>query len=117
MNTNRGGRSGLGVWVLCLSAGVLAGLVVIEVLDRATRAREVVPEVRAGDLAVGSSEYAALSLDQGGNDDILLVLDQRSESLMVYSVVNQRAVELRAREDLTELFAAARAGGGGRPAR
>lgn len=122
--TNQPARVGGGgaAWLLWLSAGVLAALVALELASLSPRGPG--PEsvdgpapVRLGDVASASSDYAVLSVDQGGNDDIVVVVDQRSESLLVYSVVNQRSVELRAREDLSDLFNRARGGAGGRPAR
>lgn len=59
--------------------------------------------------------YTVLTFD-GGNEDILLVLDSRAEDLYSYRVVNQNRLDLLGRESLSEMFASARLAGtaGGR---
>lgn len=61
-----------------------------------------------------SGDYTALTCD-GGNEDVLIVLDGRTEQLFVYKVVNQTAVNLYQREDVSRLFGDARARARGNP--
>jgi len=51
----------------------------------------------------------------GGNDEILVVVDSRQESLMVYRTENGRALKMLEREELSSLFSRARARAVGRP--
>ena len=46
---------------------------------------------------------------QGGNEEILLVLDNRTEQLTAYKVGQQQALEMVQRLSLPELFSSARA--------
>jgi hypothetical protein len=96
----------LGVLALWAFAGVMAGLVLVAL----TRPGAVLPSERAAlaDVAVAGGEMSAVTVNMGGNDDILVVLDQRTDYLLVYGVFNQRVVEFRARESLAELFATVR---------
>ncbi|MEL7472624.1 MAG: hypothetical protein AAGK04_04840 [Planctomycetota bacterium] len=59
--------------------------------------------------AVAGDRVALLTAD-GGSDEICAVLDDRSESILVYRVNNPAGVELIARGDLPSLFRQARAG-------
>lgn len=86
------------------TAAVLSLVVIALALRLAPARAEMVSHV---------GEYAVLTTD-GGNEEVLLVLDQRAEELYVYRVENQSVVELLARESLPELFAAARLGLGPR---
>ena len=61
-----------------------------------------------------SGDYTALTCD-GGNEDILVVLDGRSEQLFVYKVQNQTSVQIMQREDVSRIFADARARTRGNP--
>lgn len=60
-----------------------------------------------GDLVAQRGDFVALTVD-GGTDDVLVVLDQRAESLMVYHVANQQSLVFKGRQDLRELFYQAR---------
>lgn len=86
---------------LSLSALVLFGLI-------ATVAGRGLPVARAAAEVAQSGDYTALTCD-GGNGDILVVLDGRTEQLFVYKVQNQNAVNIVQREDLGRIFADARA--------
>ena len=48
------------------------------------------------------------------NEDLLFVLDSRTEQIMVYRVDNMQSVTLRDRQSLPALFAAARTRSQGR---
>ncbi len=96
-------RSGW-LWV---SAGVLAALIVVQgagLLDRSAGAA----------MAISSGSYSMATTD-GGNDEILAVVDSRQESLMIYRTMNNNRVQLLDREDLGALFERARTRALGRP--
>jgi hypothetical protein len=61
-----------------------------------------------------SGDYTALTCD-GGNEDILVVLDGRTEQLFVYKVQNQNSLQLMQREDVSRIFSDARSRLGGNP--
>ncbi len=58
---------------------------------------------------VAQSDHLVAMTAQGGSEDILLVLDNRTEQLSVYKVGNQTALELVQRLALPDLFQSARA--------
>ncbi|MBK7403179.1 MAG: hypothetical protein IPJ41_00755 [Phycisphaerales bacterium] len=58
---------------------------------------------------VSESDHLVTMTAKGGNEDVLLVIDNRSEQLMVYKVNQQNAVDLLQRVELPKLFEAARA--------
>lgn len=92
---------------LWVSAGVLAGLIVVQgggLFESAAHA----------EMAVSNGSYTMMTTD-GGNDDILVVVDSRQESLMVYRTFNKNEVRLIEREELSGLFSRARARAMGRP--
>lgn len=104
-------RNHAGNLTLCLSA-LAIGLLIL------TAGRGGLSTADAAPLAevAQSGDYTALTCD-GGNEDILVVLDGRTEQLFVYKVVNQTSVQLYQREDVARLFgdARARARGAGTP--
>ncbi len=68
-----------------------------------------VPKAEAG-LVSKTGGYTILTMKGGsGASDIALVIDDRNEDLLVYSVNSRRAVDLVSRESLPALFTAARA--------
>ena len=79
--------------------------------------------VQAGRLGPTQPAYAAteaeagtvrlLTADAGGGEEILAVLNVPKGTISVYSVQNQRTIELYQVADLTELFAQARGEGPG----
>jgi hypothetical protein len=83
--------------------------------------------LRAGSLAPESPAYAEMVADSGaytvlttksGTEELLYVIDDREEQLLVYRVRGTRSIELADRQDLRQMFTAARAaylGGGGGP--
>ena len=60
-----------------------------------------------------SADMAAATLEAGG-EEVLVLLDARSERLNCYRVANQRLVEHMGGEDLAELFRLGTAVGAGR---
>lgn len=92
-------REGRGHW-LWVSAGVLAALVVVQgagLLDRPALA----------EMTASGGGYTIMTTD-GGSNEVGLVIDERNETLLVYSVKNRREVRLENRQSLPELFTRAR---------
>jgi len=91
-------RSGW-LWV---SAGVLGALIVVQgsgLLDSPARA----------EMSTTSGSYSVMTTD-GGNDEILVVVDSRQESLMVYRTSGStNDLKMLDREELSSLFMRARA--------
>ena len=97
--TNESGHGARGGW-LWVSAGVLAALVVVQgagLLDRAASA----------EMVSNKSGYAIMTTD-GGSEEIAVVIDERNETLLVYSIENRRRVVLQDRQSLPEMFTRAR---------
>jgi|GEM_PF-2945219 len=61
-----------------------------------------------------SDDLVALTCD-GGTDDVLLVIDQRSEQMMVYYPRTQTELQFVQKYALRDLFTSARLQYGGRP--
>jgi hypothetical protein len=73
---------------------------------------------QASRLGLGSAAYAdvsevgditVLTAAARNDDDVLLVLDRRTESLSVYGIVNRAAIRTYTTQDLRDLFIRARA--------
>lgn len=95
---------------VALSLGALAlALLIITIAGR-----PMLPEAAARGLVAQSGDYTAMTVD-GGNEEILVVLDGRSERLFVYKVLNQTSVQLYQREDVSRIFGDARARSRGNP--
>lgn len=60
------------------------------------------------EMVSSSGGYTVMTAD-GGTDEVLLILDERSEELFVYRVENQRSVDMKERISLSRLFSDARA--------
>lgn len=99
------GRSGLTGSALWASAFVLMGMI----LSQAGR----VTEPAHADMVASVGGYVLMTTE-GSGEEILTVIDNRSEMLLMYSVVNQREVQLLERQRLPELFMNARAQAEGR---
>ncbi|MCA9275072.1 MAG: hypothetical protein KDA29_03520 [Phycisphaerales bacterium] len=96
-------RSGW-LWV---SAGVLASLILVQgagMLDSTAHA----------EMSSTSGAYTMITTD-GGNDEILIVVDSSQEMLMVYRGDRNQGMQLLDREELSGLFARARARALGQP--
>ena len=95
-----------GVW-LGIGMGLALGVLASVLLRPAP--------VQAGLLEVSSSgDVVALTTD-GGAGDVLMVIDQRSEQVMVYHVRNQTDLQFLQRYSLRELFTSAKLQFGSRP--
>ena len=92
---------------LWVSAGVLAAMIVVQ-------GSGVFESPALAEMATTNGSYSMLTTD-GGNDEILVVVDSRQESLMVYRTVNNNALVLLEREELSSLFTRARARAMGGP--
>ena len=66
-----------------------------------------------GEMVSQSDEYVIMTTD-GGNEELLVVLDKRTEELSVYRVEAQASLELYQKIDLPVVFADARAKAQGR---
>lgn len=88
---------------LSITAVALLALIVLQLVGLP------VPQAQAG-LVSKTGGYTILTAKSGnGATDMALVIDDRTEELLVYSIEQNRLVELMARESLPELFTAARA--------
>ncbi len=92
---------------LWVSAGVLAAMIIVQ-------GSGVFESPAQAEMATTSGAFSMLTTD-GGNDEILVVVDSRQESLMVYRAMNNNALELLEREELSSLFTRARARAMGGP--
>ncbi len=101
-----------GAATLWASAMIILALVIMQAgrLGAGSQARAEVTEI--GDTVL-------LTAFAEANEQVLLVLDSRADTLLVYSVVNRNSVVLRETKNVTELFAEVRGGTlpGGRPKR
>ena len=95
-----------GGW-LWVSAGVLTSLILIQgagLLDTPAQA----------EMTSTSGTYTIMTTD-GGNDEVVVVVDSSQEALMVYTSDRNQGLDLLDREDLGALFERARARAYGRP--
>ena len=89
-----------GPLLLCaLLLAVFLGVVLSPLLNQPARA-EMVAE---------SDHLVVMTAKGGGSEEILLMLDNHTEQLTVYTVSNQNTLELVQRLELPDLFQAARA--------
>lgn len=108
MNTtpNTPVRCGRGGW-LWLSAGILAGLIVVQ-------GAGMFESEAYADMTTTMQSYSMMTTD-GGTDEVLVVVDSRQESLLIYRVNLNNRLQLYKREQLGPLFTRARAQGAVRP--
>ena len=92
---------------LIASAAILTGLLAIE-----AGRRNLGPAALAGDVSQ-VADLIVLTASAGDNEDVLLVLDQRSENLTVFGVEQNRNVQLFQSADIREAFVQARMNSGG----
>ena len=92
---------------LWVSAGVLAAMIVVQVSG-------VFESPAYAEMATSNGSYSMMTSD-GGNDEILVVVDSRQESLMVYRAQNNMSLQMVDREELSSLFSNARARAMGSP--
>jgi hypothetical protein len=92
--------------LLWASAFVLAGLIVMQ-------AGRFGGEARA-EVVASTGGLTALTFTATSSEDMLAVIDSRSEELFIYRVENQSNLELYRRYNLPRMFTDARAQGAGR---
>jgi hypothetical protein len=96
------------VGALWASAFILAGLVVMQ-------AGRLGAGAQAEASVVNFAGVTALSASTGNNSTVILVMDDRTDTVLVYGVENRNRVELYQNLKLSELFAQSqtqRQGGG-----
>lgn len=86
---------------LWASAAALSALVLLATTGAFDRSAHA-------EMTATTGGYSALTTD-GGSDEVLVVTDDRSESLMVYQVLSGKKLELLAKHELPDLFRGARA--------
>lgn len=107
MNTHdKQSHANKGQW-LWISAGLLAGLIIV-------RGAGMLESEALADMTTTSQSYSMMTTD-GGTDEVLVVVDSRQESLMIYRVDSSNQLQLYKREQLGPLFSRARAQGPIRP--
>lgn len=112
-NTNTSpARIDSGAAALWASAMIILALVILQA-GRLGAGKQALADV----ISVDDTVLLTASVD--GTEDILCVMDSRTDTLLVYGVVNRNTIELRETVNLAELFQASRgpAGPGGRPRR
>jgi hypothetical protein len=85
------------LWISAIALAVIA-LFQLGLSDRAAIAAPLPADVAS------SGDYTMLTLTQS-NEDLLLVLDGRNETLSVYHVRNKTSFEIIGGEDLKSIFA------------
>ncbi|PHQ81278.1 MAG: hypothetical protein COB69_04540 [Phycisphaera sp.] len=97
--------------VLWVTAMLIAALTVVQLGRRGGSSPF---EQRAlAEMVSSVGDYSIMTTD-GGNEELLFVLDNRNEQLLVYRVDQQKALILLAREELDNVFSSARSKLGGR---
>lgn len=89
------------VGALWASAFVLAGMVVLQAGRYGAGNQASADALQFGSMTL-------LSADAGGNEDVVLVLDDSSDALLVYGIENRDRVELYQNLKLSEFFQQAR---------
>ncbi|MFK7758598.1 MAG: hypothetical protein AB8C13_01480 [Phycisphaerales bacterium] len=95
------------------SKWVTLGLLVFTVIVL-SRVMGVMQSPAYAEMAVTSTGYTMMTTN-GGPDEILVLVDSREESILVYRTSQMDALELLERESLSGLFARARVQAMGRP--
>ena len=95
-----------GSW-MWLTAGVLMGLIVLQ-------GGGFFESTAKAEMSTVSGTYSVMTTD-GGNDEIMVVVDSRQETIMVYRTFNNNKLSLIERENLSSLFTRARARAIGAP--
>jgi hypothetical protein len=92
-------RAGDSPMIVCaLLLAVFLGVVLSPMVNQTAKAE-----------MIAESGHLVTMTAKGGNEDVLVILDNRTEHLTVYKVGQQNALELVQRLDLPELFQSARA--------
>lgn len=110
--TTNGRSSGPRVDLLWVTAVALAALVIVQLGERLGAGTPETPALAEMVARVG--DYSVMTTASSEDEEQLFVLDNRNEQLLVYGIVQNRTLELLAREDLKSVFGNARAAAGGR---
>ena len=89
-----------GGW-LWISAGVLAALILVQ-------GAGMLDSPAMGDMTTTQQSYSMMTTD-GGTDEVLVLIDSRQESMLVYRVDSSNTLQLLKREQLDAMFSRARA--------
>lgn len=92
----------LALWA---SAFVLIGLIILAA-GRVSPAR--------ADMVTSAGTVTALTVECTTPEDLLCVVDNRSETLCVYKIINQNNLELYRTYNLPQMYSGARSRAGGR---
>ena len=87
-----------------------AFLIMAMILTQAARLGAGSPAL-AGNVAT-SGDLTVLTADAGDAEDILMVLDRRTETLLIYGARDRRSIELHETHDLSRVFSDARGASG-----
>ncbi|MEL6328047.1 MAG: hypothetical protein AAFR38_00150 [Planctomycetota bacterium] len=87
---------------LSVSAVVLAALVLVQ-------ATGLLSSPAHASAAVSSEGYSAATVAAGSSVEVLMVIDDRTETLYIYGERSARQIDLLERQSLPELFSTARA--------
>ena len=100
-NASHGASRGLtaGLWA---SAAVLTALILIQ-------AGTLTGNAARAEMVAHAGEFTAMTSDSG-TEELLVVLDNRSEQLMVYRLRAQQALELLQNLSVAKVFESARGG-------
>ncbi len=82
---------------LWASAFVILALILVKADDAG-------PAASADEMVVSRGDYTLLTTAGRGSDEIVVVIDNRSEALMVYSIDRRAGLEPTARLDLGKTF-------------
>jgi len=104
-------RHSINANVLWISAIALSALVIVQLGHRLGAGS--VEQSALAEMVASVGDYSIMTTD-GGNEEMLFVLDNRNEQLMVYKIGQQQSLVLLAREKLSDVFASARNKLGGR---
>lgn len=98
---------------LLVSALVLAAVLIVQL---GVRTGAGSPEPAAlGDMVASAGGYTMMTTAAIDGEELLYVLDNRTETMLVYGIGQPSALLLLGRESLSDVFANARAQIGGRP--
>ena len=89
--------------LLSASALLIAALIIVQA------GRLLSGPPAQADLVSTTGSFTALTAEASNSNDILMVLDGRSEELLVYKVENQSAIELYKKYNVPRMMSEARA--------
>lgn len=96
-----------GVAALWASAFVIGGMLVSQA------GRFGAPDQAYAGNVAETGQIRLLTADAGGGEEVLAIVNIVDETIAIYSIQNQRSIELYQTARLADLFDQARGGGGG----